>query len=115
MIQEAEKGTNDHRGAVLQEAEHCVNGDRNVQYGDPNADFKRIAELWNVLLKAEYDRRTSEDPISADYAVQTLVSPEMVADMMICVKLSRNTHMRKFDNYVDMAGYAACGYHITQS
>jgi len=32
-----------------------------------------------------------------------------VAMFMVCVKLSRETHQRKRDNWVDIAGYAKCG------
>lgn len=103
-----------HRSQVLGTADEIINGDRNQQYGDPNANFKQIAAMWNVLLMAEYERRTLEDPVNPSYVVETLVSPEMVGDMMIALKLSRNVHNRKLDNYVDIAGYAACAYHCTQ-
>ena len=33
-----------------------------------------------------------------------------IAKIMICVKLSRSVWSDKRDHFVDMAGYAACGY-----
>ena len=32
-----------------------------------------------------------------------------VAMFMVALKLSRETHQRKRDNWVDIAGYARCG------
>lgn len=77
--------------SILQEAERITDGDRNADYGDPNIDFKRIAGMWSALKGVKFE-------------------PHEVADMMICVKLSRNRTRPKRDNYVDMAGYAKCGH-----
>lgn len=95
------------KSEVLTTANELVNGDRNVQYGDPNADFKRIAAMWNILIEAEYNKELDKYETEN---FKNFITPAMVADMMICLKLSRNTHMRKLDNYVDIAGYAACGW-----
>lgn len=109
--------TRSPREQVLAGALEAVTGDRNAQYGDPNDDFSRTAIFWSVLIKAEFERRIHEAMNQNDgnydlqYIMQTIVSAPMVADMMIALKLSRNTHMRKLDNYMDIAGYAACGHH----
>lgn len=75
---------------ILQEAERLVYGDRNAQYGPPTQDFDRTAKMWSALKGAEFTARD-------------------VAMFMICLKLSRETHQKKRDNWVDMAGYADCG------
>lgn len=86
-----ETGTN-ARASVLSEAESLVNGDRNVQYGDPNADFKRTAAMWSAYKGVEF---TATD----------------VGLMMALLKISRAAWSPgKRDHYVDGAGYFACAY-----
>lgn len=69
---------------------------RNNQYGDPNQDFKRISGMLNALgfqLNGE------------------ILLPHDVALIMGCLKLSRlSWNPEKQDSWVDLAGYAACGY-----
>lgn len=90
------------RRQVLEEAADLIDGDRNKTYGSPTQNFTNIAELWNTrfahLLKdgAEFD--------AAD-----------VADAMILLKVARNIADKKRDNFVDIAGYAGCGYEATLS
>ena len=83
--------TTNARTDLLREAETLVNGDRNIQYGDPNIDFKRTAAMWQAYLGAE-------------------VTAEDVGWMMAMLKASRNRHQKKRDNYADAAGYIACAY-----
>lgn len=75
---------------VLTEAFDLTSGDRQNQYGPSDQDFARTAAMWGALKGVEF---TTED----------------VAAFLICVKLSRNTHQAKRDNWVDVAGYARCG------
>jgi len=75
---------------VLLEAYKLTTGDRQNQYGSPDQDFARTATMWSALKGVSF---TTED----------------VASFLICVKLSRNTHQGKRDNWVDIAGYARCG------
>lgn len=75
---------------VLDEAMRITKGDRNAQYGPPQQDFERVATMWSALKGVEFTQRE-------------------VAMFMICLKLSRETHQRKRDNWVDIAGYARCG------
>lgn len=104
------------REEVLELAKSAVLGDRNAQYGEPNQDFKRTAALWNILSVARFDALTVNVGLQPDVLffcreqVARLDTPMSVADKMVALKLSRNTHMQKLDNYVDIAGYAACGY-----
>lgn len=79
------------REDILEKARQCVCGDRDHQYGSPEDNFNQIARFWSVYLHS--------DLTSCD-----------VANMMILFKLARNmTGEPKLDNWVDIAGYAACG------
>lgn len=75
---------------ILQEAMSLVCGDRQATYGPPNQDFERTAKMWSAIKGVEF-------------------TPSEVAQFMICIKLSRQTHQKKRDNWVDIAGYAYCG------
>lgn len=79
------------REVLLAQAEQLVNGDRNVDYGDPNADFERTADMWSAYLGHP-------------------VAKHDVAAMMCLLKISRIAWSAdKWDSWVDLAGYAACG------
>lgn len=83
------------RSDILLTAEELVNGDRNVQYGDPRQDFQRTADMWSAYL---------------GYRVE----PHDVAAMMCLLKVSRiRWSPLKKDSWVDLAGYAACGWDCT--
>ena len=88
------------REEILKEALKCVNGEREQQYGSPEDSFMAIAELWTVYL---------EHKCVEDNGV-VLLHPEDVAAMMALLKIARIcTGKYKGDNWVDLAGYAACG------
>lgn len=87
------------RARVLQTAESLVNGDRNVQYGDPIDDFRRTAALLETYLKGIFDKYGSVH-----------IEPHDVAILMILLKVSRIVWSPgKEDHWIDVAGYAACG------
>jgi len=79
------------REFILEEAKRCVCGCRAEDYGKPEDNFERIANLWTAY---------------AGYVFQA----EDVAAMMILLKIARiASGSAKMDNWVDAAGYAACG------
>ena len=81
-----------HRQSILDDAADAVEGDRNFDYGDPADDFARTAGMWQAYLGV---------PIVA----------HDVAALMAMLKLSRIRHSPgKRDSWVDLAGYAACGW-----
>ena len=88
------------REEILKEALQCVTGEREQQYGSPEDSFMAIAELWTVYLE--------HGCVEDNGAV--LLHPEDVAAMMALLKIARIcTGKYKGDNWVDLAGYAACG------
>lgn len=85
------------RSEILQAAERCVNGDRERDYSSPEQNFSRIAEFWNVYLGLHISMITAKD----------------VAAMLALLKIARiASGNAKDDNWVDLAGYAACGGEI---
>lgn len=89
------------RSDILDMAKRCVVGDREQDYGSPEQNFERIAEMWEVYLVGKCT--------SADVCIQ----PEDVAAMLALLKIARiASGHAKADNWVDLAGYAACGGEI---
>lgn len=83
------------RADILEKAKNCVCGSREEDYGSPEDNFSVIATMRNAFT------RTS------------MFTAEKVAAMLSCVKLARIGSGRyKEDNWVDLAGYAACGGEI---
>lgn len=90
------------RGAVLLEARQLITGDRNQTYGTPTQNFQNIADLLNVQFK----HKLRDD---------VLFTPTDVAVIMMQVKLARMVAQPKRDNFVDIAGYAACGWQCQEA
>lgn len=83
------------RARVLDEAKRITATDRNSSYGEPEDNFQRIADYWNIWLQ---DRLKEGEKIT----------PGDTAAMQIFVKMAREMNAPKQDNKVDLAGYAAC-------
>lgn len=82
------------RTELLETARKTVCGDREQDYGSPENSFRRIAEFWGTYLNQQ-------------------ITPVDVAAMMALLKLARVAEGHaKEDNWVDLAGYAACGAEI---
>lgn len=81
------------RKRLLQDAIRTVCKDRADEYGCLESNFDDIAELWTVYLGVNVERRD-------------------VANMMILLKVARNGTPGHRDNWVDIAGYAACGAEV---
>jgi hypothetical protein len=80
---------------MLREAATIISGDRDAQYGGPEDNFTRIAKIWSVILSVD-------------------VTAEDVAMCMVGVKVARYAAKSGFqaDTWVDIAGYAGCGYEV---
>ena len=83
------------REEVLSKAQTCVCGDREQDYGTPEKNFNTIALLWSVYVQN----------LGRGY-----FEPRDVAAMLALLKIARIASGKaKDDNWVDLAGYAACG------
>ncbi len=83
------------RVEALREAARLISSERNIDYGPPSENFDRIARLWSVVLGIN-------------------ISLEDVAMCMIAIKMARYSSKSGFqsDTWVDIAGYAGCGYEV---
>ena len=92
---DAEESPITTRTHILESARKCVSGDRNIQYGSPEDNFKIIAAYWDVFLG---NRKPGA------------LRAEEVAQMMVLLKTARlQANPTDLDGWVDIAGYAACG------
>lgn len=88
------------RKDLLAKADAAVNGDRNHDYGDPTRDFERQAIMIQAYLEGVVETRG-----------ELRIEPHDVAAIMTLVKVCRLvTSPGKQDHWVDIAGYAACGW-----
>lgn len=91
--QESEPWT---RKRVLSEAEKCVCGQREQDYGEPEDSFQKIGAFWTAYL---------------NYAVK--IDAEDVAAMMALLKIARiSENPKHVDSWVDGCGYFSCGGEI---
>ena len=82
------------RSEILKAAEECVCSSRQADYGPVENNFSTIAELWTAYKGIEL---TAVD----------------VAIFLSLVKIGRIASGHgKADNWIDLAGYAACGGEI---
>lgn len=91
------------RESILHSAKDCVCGARNEDYGTPEDNFSRIADLWRIYI---IGRCVAQN-------VHVELNAEDVAAMMCLLKIGRIAGgSESIDNWVDIAGYAACGGEI---
>lgn len=92
-LDEAQKMT---REKILEAAKKCVCGDREQDYGSPEHNFQTIANLWTDYFQGK--------------GIMVQFEPHDVAAMFALMKIARiaGGHA-KDDNWIDLAGYAACG------
>lgn len=83
-----------NRASILDDAKKAVLSDRQATHGKPENTFGMIAKLWSARLGVP-------------------VSPADVCIMLIDLKTARAWGNPGYaDNWVDIAGYAACGGEI---
>lgn len=83
-----------NRPEILDKAKSCVCGQRENEYGSPERNFQRIAELWTAYFGRE----------------DVVFTPVDVSMMMSLLKIARiKSGNATDDSFVDLAGYAACG------
>jgi hypothetical protein len=89
--------TDTKRKEILEKAIECVTGQRTQDYGTPENNFQKIADLWSVYSG-------------------TTVTAKDVCIMMILLKIARiQNGGGSGDSYVDLAGYAACAGEIDEA
>lgn len=95
MMPETEEQVVQYRVEALREAAKIITGDRDTQYGGPEENFSRIAKVWSMILGIE-------------------ISNEDVAMCMVGLKVARYANKSGFqgDTWIDIAGYAGCGYEV---
>lgn len=82
------------RAALLNTARDCVTRDRAATHGSVERSFEALAAIWSVRLGVP-------------------VTPAQVAILLIDLKTVRAWgNPGHADNWVDIAGYAACGGEI---
>lgn len=88
------------REEILAAAKQCVCGDRDQDYGSQETSFNTIAALWEPYIR-EKCVGTGGD---------VCITGADVGAMMALFKIARiATGHGKADNWIDLAGYAACG------
>ena len=88
------------REEILAAAKQCVCGDRDQDYGSPETSFNMIAALWEPYIREK----------CVNTAGDVCITGADVGAMMALFKIARiATGHGKADNWVDLAGYAACG------
>ena len=92
------------RAKCLDLAKKIVEQDRQNSYGKPENNFAQIAEYWNIYLASKKVNAFEK------------IEPIDVANMMILLKIARTkANPYYLDNYIDIAGYAACGFEIASN
>lgn len=87
-----------NREECLDGAKACVLKDRDDQYGAPEDSFGTISKMWASYLNAKFSGGPST------------IEPADVAAMLALLKIARIARSpTKTDNWMDLAGYAACG------
>lgn len=89
-----------NRETVLKTAQNIVLNDREEQYGTPEDSFTAICAFWNTYISCKSQGIT--------------LQRSDIAAMMILLKIARQMYRPKDDNWVDIAGYAACGAELDE-
>ncbi len=98
---------------IEQEAHGLVYGARQATYGHPDADFKAMGRIMGAILQRHYDSQGIQliTTMNSDETVEIDVPDipaNIVALIMVAVKISRESAQHKRDNLVDIIGYALC-------
>lgn len=87
------------REILLMDAAETISQKRNLEYGEPEDNFSRCAQMMDAYLKGK------------DGGFE----PHDVAAFGIILKLSRIANdPTKYDSWLDLAGYAALGFEVTK-
>jgi len=87
---------------ILNEAADLIVGQRQQDYGTPDENFQRLADLVNIVIKKNLETNTP-------------LSPRQMADILILLKVARTINTPTHDSYVDIAGYAGIAGELAKS
>lgn len=87
--------TGKSRIEILDMAKACVSKDRQATYGPPEQSFQRTANLWNAHLA---------DKLNVELSA---VDVTVLLALLKVARIASSPEHR--DNWIDLAGYAACG------
>lgn len=109
VIEDSKPEQRPTRADILHEAERCVYGQREQDYGSPENNFETIGLLWGVYLRAAH-------PELAKVMGMNHINAKDVAIMMALLKVARIAKGNgTVDSFVDCCGYIACGGEIAGS
>lgn len=84
------------RSQILETAKQYITKDRNASHGEPEDTFSAISGMWSAYLGVD-------------------VEPHDVCAMMALLKVGRiKANPGNDDNWIDLAGYAACGAEVAK-
>lgn len=94
------------REQLIEKVRAATLQDRNKDYGNPEDNFRNIADVWNWW----FETRIREEMRAGVVHTKALkITPLDVAHMMTLMKMARlKTNPTHFDSQVDAAGYQAC-------
>lgn len=92
------------RAEILEAAGKCITGGRDEEYGEPEDSFDLIARLWEPYIRAA----------CVSPGANVGIREQDVAILMALLKIARAAVSDKPDNFVDLAGYAACAGEAAQ-
>ena len=92
------------RAEILEAAGKCITGGRDEEYGEPEDSFDLIARLWEPYIRAA----------CVSPGANVGIREQDVAILMALLKIARAAVNDKPDNFVDLAGYAACAGEAAQ-
>jgi len=92
------------RGKILLDTAAIIDGERNVDYGEPFDDFTTTAKFWQTYIERIISRRGG-----------LMIEAHDVAALMMLLKTARLTWTAdKKDHWMDAVGYAACGWECVE-
>lgn len=92
------------RAEILEAAGKCITGGRDEEYGEPEDSFDLIARLWEPYIRA----------VCVSLGAIVEIREQDVAILMALLKIARAAVSDKPDNFMDLAGYAACAGEAAQ-
>jgi hypothetical protein len=108
FAEDGKPGPASTRREVLETALSHVTENRQATHGAPEQSFQSIARLWSAYLT----NKSAQDGVFATLQV----TPADVALMMGLMKTARAQYNPQHpDNWIDLAGYAACGCDVANN